>query len=191
MTHPDAKRWNARYSTEGKTWLESDPRPLLQEYAHLLPRRGIALDAASGVANNGLFMARRGLRVIALDISETALQLARQQALAESLYLSAAVYDLVNPWLPPCYFDVIVNFHFLERATFPVFQQSLKPNGLLIFETFLRSGEEPPSPQYYLEPGELLSAFSTFEVLHWKENRITDTTKVSAQLVARKPSAPE
>lgn len=188
MTHPDAERWNARYAADSGDWLEHQPRQLLLDHAQLLPKRGVALDTAAGVANNGTYLARRGLHVVALDISLTALQLALQRASADSLPLSAAVYDLSHLWLPMDYFNVIVNFHFLERATFPVFRQTLKPGGLLIFETFLRLDEDSPTPHYYLEPGELLNAFSDFEIIHWKEHAIPETTKVTAQLVARKPT---
>lgn len=187
MNHPDAERWNARYAADGEDWLENQPRQLLLDYAHLLPKQGIALDAAAGVANNGTYLSRRGLHVIALDISINALQLAMQRALMESLPLSAAVFDISHLWLPMNYFDVIVNFHFLKRTTFPVFRQALRPGGLIIFETFLRSNEDSSTPDYYLEPGELHSAFSDFEIIHWKESSIPATTKVTAQLVARKP----
>lgn len=190
MPHPDTERWNARYAAEGESWLERQPRQLLQDYANLLPSYGIALDAAAGVANNGAFLARRGLLVIALDISENALRLVKQRALANSLPLYPAIYDLTSPWLPQNHFDVIVNFHFLERATFPVYRQALKPGGLLLFETFLQTGEETPTPDYYLEPGELHHTFRDFEILHWKESMIKGTTKVTAQLVARKPLTP-
>jgi len=190
MTPSDAEKWNARYAADGETWLDRQPRPLLLEYAHLLPSQGLALDAAAGVANNGTYLARRGLHVIALDISEEGLRLARQRALAECLPLDAAVYDLAYVWLPANTFVLIVNFHFLQRATFAAFRKALKPGGLLIFETFLRMQAGSTSPDYYLKPGELLWAFSGFEIIHSREGAIPETDKVTAQLVARKPIDP-
>ena len=71
MTHLDAQRWNKRYAAEGLVWLERSPRALLLNHEHLLPNSGLALDAAAGVAANGLYLAQQGLHVIALDISET------------------------------------------------------------------------------------------------------------------------
>jgi SAM-dependent methyltransferase len=189
VTHPDAERWNARYSASGKAYVEDQPRQLLLDHAYLLPKHGLALDAAAGVANNGIYLARRGLHVLALDISKTALKLAVQRAISESLPLTVVVYDLSRLWLPEDSFDVIVNFHFLERTTFPIFKQALKSGGLLIFETFLRLDDDISTPQYYLEPGELLRAFDGFQIIHWKEQYISGTTKVTAQLVARKPVA--
>lgn len=184
--HPDAKRWNARYEEKGQERLERPPVQLLRDYAHLLPPEGLALDAASGVATNGAFLAQHGLRVIALDISETALQLALQRAREQGLHLSAAVVDLASPWLPPGHFDVVVNFRFLERATFDVYRQALKIEGLLFFETFVQTDQDIDRPAYYLNPGELLGAFQDFQIVHWKEFKMPGADRSTAQLVARK-----
>lgn len=192
MPHPDAHRWDARYAQDKERWLEHHPRQLLVDYADLLPDTGLALDAASGVGVNSLFLARRGLHVIALDISEVALRLALRQARSEGLPLYAAVYDLYSPWLPEASFDVILNFHFLERATLPVFRIALKPGGLLFFETFMKIGAEIDQPLYYLDPGELRTAFRDFEIIHDREVFLPATEnhppRGLAQLVARKPA---
>lgn len=157
----------------------------------MLPQTGLALDAAAGVANNGRFLARQGLRVIALDISEVALRAALERARQEGFSLEAAVMDLSDPWLPSARFDVIVNFRFLERSTFPVYRQALKPGGLLFFETYVKRVPGLQGPDYYLNPGELYSAFRDFEILYWEELAI-DTgeekpKRATARLVARKP----
>jgi tellurite methyltransferase len=184
--HPDAKKWNNRYLEEGEDWLEKSPRQLLLDYAELLPTDGLGLDAAAGVANNGTFLAQRGLKVIALDISETALRLAMERAREKKLPISAAVYDLSSPWLPPDHFDVIVNFRFLERATFPIYRSSLRRGGLLFFETYLQTNPDAVHPEYYLNPGELFRAFQDFDIIHWKEIDAPGIKRARAQLVARK-----
>jgi tellurite methyltransferase len=186
----DAGRWDERYTAERDAWLERQPRQLLLDFADLLPGKGRALDAASGVSANGHFLARRGLTVIALDISEVALHMAVERARVEKLPLEAAVMDLSRPWLPPGYFDVIVNFRFLERATFPVYRQALKQGGLIFFETYLKLDPALPNPEYYLDPGELLSVFQDYEILHWEENQVPagehHPPRGTAKLVARK-----
>lgn len=187
MPHPDAERWNARYVADRENWLAHSPRQLLRDHAYLLPKRGIALDAAAGVATNGLYLAERGYYVIALDISEYGLRLARRRASERSLRLDTVVCDLKNLWLPQECFDVILNFHFLERAAFEPYRRSLKPGGWLIFETFLQREEIVENPDYYLEPGELRQAFDDFEIFYWHEQDLSERKRVTAQLVARKP----
>ena len=191
MPHPEAQRWDERYQRERDFWLERKPRQLLTAYAHLLPAEGLALDAACGVVINAFFLAQRGLRAFALDISEYALRLAKQRASNIGLPLEAAVIDLSNPWLPAAHFEVIVNFHFLERGTIPVYRQALKPGGLIFFDTFSKRGEQNDSPVYYLDPGELIGWFHDFEIIHYTENNLDPSENHSerglAQLIARKP----
>jgi tellurite methyltransferase len=191
MSPSKAEHWDERYQRERDFWLERQPRQLLKSFANLLPSEGRALDAASGMAINGLFLAQYGLKVFALDISEYALNLAMQRARSEDTILEAAVYDLSNPWLPAGYFDVILNFHFLERAAIPVYRQSLTPGGLILFDTYVRLDGREDIPIYYLEPGELLSSFEGFEVIHYAEEILPRSESHGergiAQLVARKP----
>lgn len=189
--HPDAVKWNQIYKEEGERWLANRPRRLLRDFAHRLPASGLALDVAAGVATHGLFLARRGLHVVALDIAEVGLRLGQRRARAEGLKLETAVMDLSHLWLPPRCFDVILNFRFLERAAFPVFKRALKPGGWLVFETFVQGDTAVDHPHYYLQPGELSRAFADFDILHAEEISVTGSggcPKRVARLVARKQS---
>lgn len=192
MTHPDAQKWNHRYHQDGERWLASKPRRLLLDFAHLLPQTGLALDAAAGVALHGMFLAERGLHVIALDISEVGLQLAKQEAEKRKVWLETAVIDLSHLWLPPNTFDVIVNFRFLQRTTFPLYQRALRPGGLLIFETFVKPETPEDHPHYFLEHGELCAAFAGMEIIHSETKNIIGTLshrlKKTEQFIARKRS---
>lgn len=192
MPNPDAKRWNKRYLSECDFWSELNPSQLLIDHTHLMPSHGVALDAACGLGRNGLYLATQGLSVICLDISEIALSHLMQRLKEMGLPPSVAVYDFSNLWLPSHYFDVIINFRFLDRNSFPVYRRSLKPGGILFFETFLKNKDDSPNPDYYLDSGELLREFKQFEVLYSEEKKITkigeNTQKWIAQLVARKPN---
>jgi tellurite methyltransferase len=191
MPNPAAERWDKRYQRERGFWLERQPRELLTRFSYLLPNKGRALDAASGVAINGLYLSQLGLQVFALDISEFALKLAVNRARTIGISLNAAVVDLSQPWLPEDHFVVIVNFHFLERATIPVYRGALESGGLLFFDTFIKGVDQPDSPDYYLDPGELLGWFQDFEIIHFAEQELDPSEhhpkRGLAQLVARKP----
>jgi tellurite methyltransferase len=185
MSHPDAERWNARYQIEGPAKLKRPAPRLLRQIAYLLPSSGLALDAACGVGTHAMFLAEHGLQVIGMDISLTALHMALQVARQRQLPFSGVVWDLAYPWLPPAHFEVIINFRFLERVTFPVFKEALKPGGLLIFETFVSQGDEGQHPSYYLNPGELLETFNSYEILQHGLQPAKE--RVMEYLVARKP----
>jgi SAM-dependent methyltransferase len=192
MTHPDALRWDDRYSHETERYSLRGPRPLVTSHLELLPRGGLILDAACGTTSTGRYLAARGWRVIALDVSLAALRLARQRVRKEASPISFAVVDMVDPWLPSAHFDVILNFYFLSRPLWPAYRKSLKPGGLLFFETYLR--EAGTNPAHYLDSQELRLAFEDWEIIHYLEieRRVhphddADRTRWSAQLVARKP----
>ena len=193
MKHPDGIKWNKRYSEQGQQWLDNSPHQLLLDFLPQLPTAGLVLDAAAGVGMNGLVLAQRGLHVVALDISEVGLRLAQQQALARGVQLEAAIYDLAQPHFPANSFDVILNFRFLERATFAAYRQAIKPGGWLLFETFIRTSTIDSDADYYLLPGELAAAFADFEIIYSVEETAvsgySERTKPVARLVVRKPAA--
>lgn len=191
MRHPEAERWNNRYEEEGTAWLVRSPNPLLTEHAHLLPERGLGLDFAAGVATNGLFLAQRGLRVIALDISETGLRLALGRAKEENASLEVAAIDLTIPQLPPSFFDVILNFRFFSRESLPVLRSTLKPGGLLFFEAFVGIVPDVHYPRHYLEAGELVESFVDWETIYWSlapsSKPRENLPRMRERLVARRP----
>jgi tellurite methyltransferase len=191
MSHPDAQIWNARYQTLEKHNLRRQPYALVRSFADQLPLRGLALEVAAGMAPVGLFLAKLGLRVIAVDISEAGLRLAQLRARKTSLPLGLVIMDLTEPWLPPSGFDVILNFYFLSRPLFECYRQALKPGGWLFFETFVQDTHRRLNPAHTLEPGELSTVFQDFDILHSMETlkKRRDgrfPSRRIAQLVARK-----
>lgn len=191
MSNLKSDKWNEKYRLERDFWMQLEPRQLLTSFIHLVPEKGRALDAACGVGVNAVYLAQHGLRVFGLDISEYALQLAMGRAKKVGLVIELAVADLSNPWLPAQFFDVITNFHFLERAAIPVFRQALKPGGLILFETFTAASDANGIPSYYLEPGELRLSFQGFEIIHYAEEVAQPSRshgeRGMSQLVARRP----
>jgi SAM-dependent methyltransferase len=193
-------RWDERYSRETGRFALRTPRHLVTSHLDLLPRDGIILDAACGTTSTGRYLAARGWRVIAVDVSIAALRLARQKACTErsrsvrneASLISFAVMDLVDPWLPSAHFDVILNFYYLSRPIIPTYRQSLKPGGLLFFETYLR--ERHTNSERYLESQELRHFFDDWDILHYLEvERLVrshsgyEEARWTAQLIARKP----
>jgi 2-polyprenyl-3-methyl-5-hydroxy-6-metoxy-1,4-benzoquinol methylase len=191
MPHPDAQVWNARYLFAEKHNLRRQPYGLVRSFADQLPVGGLALEVAAGTAPVGLYLARRGLRVISMDISEAGLRIAQQRALKPLLPINLVVMDLTNPWLPPSGFDVILNFYYLSRPLFESYHKALKPGGWLFFETFVQDSLRRCNPAHTLEPGELINSFHDWDILHWMETwkRRRDgmfPSRRIAQLVARK-----
>ncbi len=186
MSHPDAARWNARYQAE--PFREKfGARPLLTQNATLLPRQGLAFEAAMGMGGNAAFLLERGLRVVGADISDVAVRQARRRL----PQLMAVVADLNHFYLPAGTFDVILNFFYLQRELWPVYRRALRPGGLLFFETLTLDMLQvhPEIDQaYLLKPGELRQGFADMEILvYWEgwEGAEDGHRRAVASLVAR------
>ncbi len=97
------------------------------------------LDAACGVGYGSQLLAKAGAkRVLGVDISEEAIQLAKSQFNGEKVSFEPA--DVTHLHVPNDSFDVAVSFETLEHIAKPEafvkeLKRVLKPNGLLIIST--------------------------------------------------------
>ncbi len=182
----DQAKWDERHAN---TLGARPPSLFLHDWAHFL--RGRVLEVAAGSGRNSLFLGRRGLRVDAIDVSFTALERLHQQAAAEHLGIQCLQADLTCYPLPPRVYDAVVNIRYLQRSLFEPIRQALRPNGIVVFETFLidqRALGHPKNPEFLLAHGELRAAFAGFEILHYSEGleKTEGDPAHLARLVARK-----
>lgn len=166
------------------------PAAWLAQHASLLPATGTALDVASGRGRNALWLAERGLSVVAVDRDAEVLAQLSQAARARELDLAVRLLDLETgvPDIPAASFDVIVVTHYLHRPLFPWLVGALRPGGLVIYETFTRAQAlrgKPSNPAFLLEPGELVTLVQPLVILAEREGVFED--RDVASVVARKP----
>lgn len=156
----------------------SSPAPFLTEQLGRLPK-GRVLDVAAGRGRNALFLLSHGMEVEAID--RDTLALTALEAAAAERHLSGLTTRLLDleekPDHPPslgreCY-DAVVVFFYLHRALFPVLIDALKPNGLLIYETFSIENyfrhQHPRRWEFCLAQNELLRLTAPLRVLHYDE----------------------
>lgn len=144
---------------------------------------------AMGEGHNAGLLASRGLKVLGVDFSRVALQKAKK------IYphVQAAQVELPRLHLPDASLDVILNFWFLDRELFSQYQRWLKPGGLLIFETMRFDPESDQShlrKEYLIQPGELRTAFSNWNLIVYDENvqaLAKGNPQLAARMLARKP----
>jgi len=162
------EKWDALY----RDAQVGAPARVLLENAHLLPGRGDGLDVACGMGANGFFLAERGLKVEAWDVSLVAIEKINKLAAERKLKVSGVAKDVVLQ--PPAAqsFDVIVVAHYLERSLFPALLAALRPGGLLFYQTFTRARVDDAGPRneaYRLADNELLQLCAPLRLLVYRE----------------------
>jgi len=187
------EKWNRIYRQDEPG--QQTPAPVLTENAHLLPLEGHALDLASGLGANAIFLAERGLKVCALDISGVAIEKLRAHAGRHQLAIDAKQEAIGPASLSPHAYDVIVISRFLDRSLTDAIINALKPSGLLFYQTFTRlkvNGEGPSNPAYLLDANELLDLFAPLRTVFYRDNAaigdIRRGLRNEAQFVGQKPN---
>jgi len=188
----DKERWEARYDKPDRVY-GTVPSDFLRAKIDNLPGEGLALDIASGEGRNSVFLAERGLEVIALDISESALRRCLSLARERGVNVMTAVVDLTQFQIPKESFHTIINFNFLDRSLAAQMIDGLRPRGLLLFETMTidQLRWKPDfNPEFLLSEGELQRMFSGLEIIEYAEKTIPsgDSFRCVASLLARKTS---
>ncbi len=178
MSADDKTRWNRQHRlSSGADQPSGFLRQVLESDAWHIPH-GLALDVAAGKGRNAILLAEMGFNVVGIDISKIGLEEARRRAEEKSLEITWHQADLEQIELPTAAYDLIVNFNYLQRSLFPQIQRALKPQGHVIFETYLIDQQtigHPKNPAYLLNHNELLDHFRSFRVLCYREGKYTDS----------------
>lgn len=164
MAIEDKERWNEKYQDNK---IPNEPVKLIRDYAHLAIGKQ-ALDIACGMGRHSKYLVSLGFEVDALDISSVAIE-----QLQSIPHINAREVDFDTYTLEKGKYDLIVCTYFLERKLFPQMFDALKPNGIILMETFLHDeGNErvPSNPAFRLNEGELEATFDEqYELLHIPE----------------------
>jgi SAM-dependent methyltransferase len=153
----ERERWEERFRASGYVF-GKEPNAFLKSQAHRLPAGGTALAVADGEGRNGVWLAEKGLDVLAIDFSPAALAKARALAEERGVQLRTEVADVTRWHWPESTFDVVVAifvqvmFPVERTAFFTHLKRALKPGGLLLIEGYrpeqldYRTGG-PPEPE--------------------------------------------
>ncbi len=182
--------WDAKHRLATEAPL-AEPARIVRELLPLLPV-GPALDIACGTGRHALFLAARRQHVTAMDFSSVALGILEEHARSlqvpvrgsEKLQgsgrssrggLELMQADLERIRLPERKYALIVCIQYLQRSLFSQMARALRPDGVLLMETYTRAQLEfpggPRNPAYLLESGELREAFPELCVLFYRELR--------------------
>jgi SAM-dependent methyltransferase len=170
----------------------SEPNTFLVEHGDLVDSATTALDIGCGQGRNTLFLARRGLRVHALDSSIEAIHAVKAAAEREGLPIRTIHGGFEDLKRVPSGYGAIMVFGVIPdlkremvTALVAAIEAHLGPNGLLFitgfgtwdpaFERHRDEWTEDAENSFcsldgvvrtYLEPGELVAMFPGFEVIY-------------------------
>jgi SAM-dependent methyltransferase len=156
--------WDERFSGDDLAYGLS-PNEFLASMADRLPKSGNALDIGAGEGRNALFLASRGLSVLAVDQSTVGMQKAERLAHARGLTLRTRVVDLKDFDADPDSFDVVSSIYVhlpqpLRAAVHRRGRTGLKPGGVFLLEAYapdqIERGTGGPKEPSRLAPLEIL-----------------------------------
>jgi len=194
--------WDQRYNTPEFVYGEEPNSFLTENIQYLVP--GSLLCLAEGEGRNGVFLARSGFQVIAVDASSVGLQKARKLADRHKVDLCTITADLGQYVIAPASVDNVVSIfcHLPPEVRKRVHRgvvNGLKPGGILLLEAYtpdqllLKTGG-PPVKEMMMTLEELRSELAGLDFIFAQEitRKVIEGclhTGVGAvvQVIARKP----
>ncbi len=189
--HPDRLKWNARYLAPKRL----APRgfcPLYNRAEILGYPEGPVLELACGLSDQALALAGDGRDVLAVDISNVALDRLRTEAAKRGIgsRLTCLEADLVS-WRPPAgrRFALVICVMYWEEAVFDYAWPVVADGGLIAWQGFTLDHlryRPAQNPDWCFKEGEPASRLPAdrFTVLH--EEDVDEGHRVIRRMVARK-----
>ena len=180
MSQQDRERWNQRYAA-GEYGARSHPCALLEScVTQWQPAAGArALDLACGAGRNAVFLASKGYRVDAIDISAEALARGAQRATDLGVEVNWREQDLDHFSAEPGYALIIV-VRYADLELLSRLPALLQPGGRLLVEAhlggplFSDAVGGPGSERFRLAPGALAAACEGLEQIFQREAQVRD-----------------
>ena len=143
------------------------------------------LDVACGSGRHAIWLANLGHQVTGVDRDNAALA----QLPAAITTVSA---DIENaPWpLPGRQFDAVIVTNYLWRPLWPQLLDSVRPGGVLLYETFAHGNAaygKPSRADFLLRPGELLEVCAGWHIVAYEHGLRTDPARIVQRLLAIRP----
>lgn len=149
------------------------------------------LDVACGGGRHLAWLAQRGHPVTGVDQSIESARQAVPNAELVCADIENGPWPLRNPDGSLRTFGAVVVTNYLWRPLLPILLESLEPRGVLLYETFADGNAQfgrPSRPDFLLQPGELLRACDTLNVVAYEQGYLADPARVVQRIAAVRPA---
>lgn len=173
----------------------AQPALLLRDYQHLFkPNQGQVLDLACGKGQNGLYLKQYNISLLFADINPAHLATLMNEigiepsACWQADFESETKQDALK--LSNMQLQGAIVFRYLHRPLFEALKASIKPGGVIIYETFIEENKQfgrPHRAEFLLKKNELNTLFNDWETLFYFEGIKHNPDRAIAQIVCRKP----
>lgn len=166
MSEDDRRQWDSRFAEGGLAPVEDHgPPPAFISVEHLFPTKGVALEIACGRGRAAVWLARRGMEVVAGDVSPVAIGLARELALRAGVAdrCRFEVHDLDDGLPDGPQVDLLLCHLFRDPRLDRPMVGRLAPGGRLAVASLSEVGAGPG--RFRAGPGELREAFGDLETV--------------------------
>jgi cyclopropane fatty-acyl-phospholipid synthase-like methyltransferase len=172
--------WNSRYAAEHYFYGTAPNAFLASQAGRFAPGMKV-LAIADGEGRNGVWLARQGCAVTAVDFSSAALEKSRRLADAAGVAVTTVEADLFQwDWGAECWDAVVAIFvQFVPPEARQDFharmRRALKPGGLLVLQGYRPRQVEyatggPSNPAHLYGAEDLRRGFADMEILHLAEH---------------------
>ena len=152
-------------------------RSIVIKFSKLIPKYGDVLDLGCGSGNNSLFLAKRGFKVIAIDMSSKKLLELKNEAKKKSLLNKINIINAnLNDFKFHKIYSAIIStntLHFLQKNKVLEIIKNMKnftiKNGLNIVSVFTKNGQLKSDKIHFFENEELKKLYNDWEILFYEE----------------------
>jgi SAM-dependent methyltransferase len=166
-----------------------NPSAWVLEHVPKIPLGGRVLDYACGSGRHSLYLAARGFDLVAIDKDAQALN----GITTQNPKIKTHLIDLEEDSWGLAHlgtFDAVVVTNYLYRPFLARIPSLLKPEGVLIYETFALGNEaygKPSNPDFLLKPNELLKFSENMRVLAFEDLVISEPKPACIQRICAVP----
>ena len=165
--------WNERYRSHPDMYGAGPNEFVVAHLSQLSAMR--VLDLGCGQGRNAVWLAAQGHAVTALDLSDVAIEQARERAAAAEVDVDLASIDIARAWRPEPVFDLVVMSYFqlpgdTRRAAHRKAIRALAPGGRIFLIAHHADNLEhgvggPPMPEVMFDEEDLAADFGELDIV--------------------------